>query len=217
MKSVLLIGAGRFGRYIAERLGSFNCHILAVDQNEVRINAILPYVTDAQIGDSTQEAFLRSLGVENFDVCIVTIGNSFQAVLETTYFLKKLGAQKIISRASQDVEEELLLQSGADSVVYPQKQLALWVAMRCMSNAIVACIELTDEIAIFEFKISDEWAGKTVAQLDIRRKYAVNIIAIRSQGKLDLTISPDDVFPKGGTILVAGTLKNVQRGLLRER
>ncbi len=217
MKSVLLIGAGRFGIYIAERLSGLNCQILAVDQDESRINTILPYVTDAQIGDSTQEPFLRSLGVDNFDVCIVTIGNSFQAILETTYFLKKRGAQKIISRASQDVEEELLRQTGADEVVYPQRQMSLWVAMKCMSNAILDCIELSDNVALFEVRVPDDWAGKTVGQLEIRRRYAVNIIAIRSEGTLDLTISPDDVLPPGGTILVAGTLKDVQRGLLRER
>ena len=108
MKSVLLIGLGRFGRHIAMKLNSMNCHVMAVDDNEERVNAVLPYVTDGIIGDSTNENFLSSLGVKDYDACIVTIGDDFQSSLETVSLLKELGAKKVIARASRGVQEKFL-------------------------------------------------------------------------------------------------------------
>ena len=124
MKNVLLIGLGRFGRHMAMDLNRLGHQVMAVDLNEERINDILPYVTNAQIGDSTNEQFIRSLGVNNYDLCIVAIGNNFQSSLETTALLKELGAQKVISRAERDVQAKFLLRNGADNVVYPEKQVA---------------------------------------------------------------------------------------------
>ena len=122
MKAVLLIGLGRFGRHIALQLNEMNHQVMAVDQDEERVNAALPFVTNAQIGDSTSEEFLSSIGVRNFDICIVAIGDNFQSSLETTSLLKELGAKRVVARASRDVQRKFLLRNGADEVVYPEKQ-----------------------------------------------------------------------------------------------
>ena len=124
MKSILLIGLGRFGRHIAMKLDELHHQVMAVDTDEKRVEAVLPYVTNAQIGDATDEEFLSSLGVRNFDVCIVAIGDNFQSSLETTSLLKELGAGYVVSRAARDVQAKFLLRNGADEVVYPEKQLA---------------------------------------------------------------------------------------------
>ena len=145
MKSILLIGLGRFGRHIAQELNELGHQVMAVDSNEDRVNAVLSYVTNAQIGDSTSEYFLRSLGVGNFDVCIVTIGGNFQSSLETTSLLKELGAKLVVSRAERDVQAKFLLRNGADEVVYPEKQLAKWAAIRYSSEHILDYIELQDD------------------------------------------------------------------------
>ena len=121
MKSVLLIGLGRFGRHVAVKLDQMHHEIMAVDKNEDRVNAVLPYVTNAQIGDATNEEFMESLGVTNFDVCIVAIGDDFQSSLETTSLLKDLGARNVVSRAARDVHAKFLLRNGADEIVYPEK------------------------------------------------------------------------------------------------
>ena len=113
-KSILLIGLGRFGRHVAMKLDELHHEIMAVDKEERRVEAALPYVTNAQIGDATNEAFLSSLGVSNFDVCIVAIGDNFQSSLETTSLLKELGAKLVISRAERDVQEKFLLRNGAE-------------------------------------------------------------------------------------------------------
>ena len=151
MKSILLIGVGRFGRSVAEKLNELHHQIMAVDKDEKRINEVLPLVTDAQIGEATSEAFLRSLGVENFDVCFVAIGEDFQSSLETTALLKELGAKKVVSRASREMHRQFLLRNGADEVVYPEGQLAAWTAIRHTTDHILDYIALDGEYAIYDF------------------------------------------------------------------
>lgn len=211
MKSILLIGLGRFGKHIAMKLNDLNHQVMAVDNNEERVNAVLPYVTNAQIGDSTNREFLDSLGIRNFDACIVTIGDNFQNSLETASLLKELGAKKVIARASRGVQEKFLLRNGADEVVYPEKQLAAWTAIRCTSEHILDCIELDEDYSLFELSIPAEWNGKTIIQLDIRKRYGINILGIRNNGKLNMNITPDTVLGSGNSILVLGHQKAIQR------
>lgn len=213
MKSVLLIGLGRFGQHIARTLNDLGHQVMAVDSDEERVNAVLPYVTSAQIGDSTSQAFLSSLGVRNFDACIVAIGDSFQNSLETTDLLKELGAKKVIARASRGVQEKFLLRNGADEVVYPEKQLAVWTAIRCTSEYILDYIELDTDYSIFELSVPEEWAGKTVLQLDLRKKYGINILGLRRQGALDMRVLPETVLTPEASVLVLGQAKAVQKCL----
>lgn len=211
MKSILLIGLGRFGKHVAMKLNSLGHQIMAVDDDEERVNEILPYVTNAIIGDSTSETFLSSLGVSNFDVCIVAIGSNFQSSLETTSLLKELGAKQVVSRASRDVHEKFLLRNGADEVVYPEKQLATWTAIRYSSEHILDYIELDGEHAVYEVNIPANWLGKTVGQIDIRKKYNVNIMGLRNGERLELTVTPDTVLSTGKTLMVLGQYKDIQK------
>lgn len=211
MKSVLLIGLGRFGKFIAMKLHSMGHQVMAVDTSEERVNTVLPYVTNAQIGDSTNEEFLTSLGIDNYDSCIVAIGDNFQNSLETAYLLKELGARKVIARASREIQEKFLLSNGADEVVYPEKQLASWTATRCSSENILEYIELDDEYAIFELEIPSEWNGKTIIQLDIRKKYGINVLGIRENGKLNMSITPDTMLGQNKSILILGQEKAVHK------
>ena len=211
MKSVLLIGLGRFGKHIARKLNELNHQVMAVDSNEERVNSVLPFVTNAQIGDSTNEEFLSSLGIRNFDACIVAIGDNFQNSLETASLLKELGAKKVIARASTGVQEKFLLRNGADEVVYPEKQLASWTAIRCTSDNILDYIELDENYSIFELSVPSEWTGKSILQLDIRKKYGISILAIRENGKLHMNITPDTVLSADKSILVLGAQKAIQK------
>lgn len=207
MKSILLIGLGRFGRHIAAKLYEMNHQVMAVDSNEERVHDVLPYVTNALIGDSTSEEFLSSLGIRNFDACIVAIGDDFQNSLETAYLLKELGAKKVIARASRGVQEKFLLRNGADEVVYPEKQLAAWTAIRCSSDHVLDYIELDGEHSIFEISVPSEWCGKTIVQLDLRKKYGINVLGIMDHGNLDMHITPDLVLTREKSILVLGKQK----------
>ena len=211
MKSILLIGLGRFGRHIAIKLDELNHQVMAVDNNESRVEAVLPYVRNAQIGDATNEDFIRSLGVRNFDVCIVAIGDNFQSSLETTSLLKELGAKMVVSRAARDVHAKFLLRNGADEVVYPEKQLASWTAIRYSADHIFDYVELDEEHGIFEISIPDAWIGKTVGELDIRKKYNVNIMALRCNGVLDMNIASETLLGDDQTMLVLVNIKNIQK------
>ncbi len=211
MKSILLIGLGRFGRHIAEKLYELHHQVMAIDKKEDRVDAVLPFVTNAQIGDSTNEDFLMALGIGNFDLCIVAIGDDFQSSLETTSLLKELGAKMVVSRAAGDVHAKFLLRNGADEIVYPERQLADWTAIRYSSDHIFDYIELDEEHSIFEIQVPEHWIGKTVGELDIRKKYNLNIMALKQAGRLDLSITPDTRMVQGQTMLVLGTIKEVQR------
>lgn len=211
MRSFLLIGLGRFGRHIAMKLKELGHQVMAVDKCEERVNDILPFVTNAQIGDSTNESFLRSLGVGNYDVCLVAIGNDFQGSLETTSLLKELGGKLVVSRAARDVQAKFLLRNGADEIVYPEKQLAYWTAIRYSSEHIFDYIELNATHAIFEIAVPKAWVGKTVGELDIRRHYSVNIMALKRDGHLDMAINSETCFPSEATMLVLGNNRDIQK------
>lgn len=211
MKAVLLIGTGRFGRQIAEELNRLGHQVMVIDKSEERVNEILPYVTNAQIGDSTNVEFLKTLGVRNFDVCIVAIANDFQSSLETTSLLRELGAKTIVSRAERDVQEKFLLRNGADEVVYPEKQVARWTAIRYSSEHILDYNELDETHAIFEVTIPKNWLDKTIGEIDIRKKYNINIMGIKENGKLNVAITPDTLLTEGKTLLVLGEYKALQK------
>ena len=211
MKTILLIGLGRFGRHIAMKLNELNHQVMAVDKEEKRVEEVLPYVTNAQIGDGTNEEFLRSLGVRNFDVCIVAIGDDFQSSLETTSFLKELGAKKVVSRAARDVQAKFLLRNGADEIVYPEKQLANWTAIRYSSDHIFDYIELDNGYAVFEISVPPHWIGKSIGQLDIRKKYNINIMALKRNGVLNMNITSDTSLQEGETMLVLGDMKSIHK------
>ncbi|MBE6788913.1 MAG: TrkA family potassium uptake protein [Ruminococcaceae bacterium] len=211
MKSILLVGIGRFGKHIAVKLNELGHEIMAIDHREDRIDEVMPYVTSAQIGDSTNPDFVDTLGVDNYDLCIVTIGNDFQSSLETTSLLKEMGAKFVVSRAERDVQAKFLLRNGADEVVYPEKQLASWTAIRYTSDHILDYIQLDNEHSIIEVNVPENWVSKTVGQIDIRKKYNINILAVKSGGVLNASISPATEFNEGDTLLVLGNLRNLKK------
>lgn len=211
MKNILLIGLGHFGKHIAIELNQLGHEIMAVDEDEEKVNDVLPYVTSAQIGDSTDSDFLESLGIRNFDVCIVTMSGNFQNSLETTSLLKELGAEFVVSAAKRDVQEKFLLRNGADKVVYPEKQMAKWTAIRYTSDHILDYIEVDDSYAIFEVQVPDNWIGKSIGKIDIRKKYNINILALKEYGNMNMAITPDTVLSSNITLLVLGDYKSLQK------
>lgn len=211
MKNILLIGVGRFGRHIAMQLSQLGHQVMAVDINEERINDVLPFVTNVQIGDSTNEEFLRTLGIGNFDVCFVTISSNFQNSLETTSLLKELGAKSVVSRAERDVQAKFLLRNGANNVVYPEKQMAKWAAIRYSADHIFDYIEIDEQHAIFEVQVPKEWIGKSVGELDVRRRFGINILGIKRAGKTDVSVMSNTILSDDITVLALGEYKALQK------
>ena len=213
MKSVLLIGLGRFGRHMAEKLRELHHEVLAVDSDEQRVNDALDLVTNAQIGDSTNEQFIASLGVRNFDLCVVAIGDDFQSALETTALLKEHGAPFVLARAARDVHAKFLLRNGADDVIYPEKQMASWAAVRYSADHIFDYIELTEDHSIFETAVPASWVGKTIVALAVRQKYHINVLATKRNGKLEPLPGPAHCFQADETVFILGSNRDAQRFL----
>lgn len=210
MKSVLLIGLGRFGRHMAERLIAEGNEILAVDINEERVNDAIDMVTDAQIGDATNEHFVESLGVRNFDLCVVAIGDNFQSSLEATALLKDCGASLVLARANREVHAKFLLRNGADHVVYPEKEMAQRLAVKYGNDNIFDYIELTEEYAIYEIPVPDTWVGSSIVEKEVRKKYHISILATKEAGRMNPLPGADHVFRGAETLIVMGHFRDVR-------
>ncbi len=210
MKNVLIVGAGRLGLYTAKKLHQLGHHVMVVDKKEERINRILPYVVRAEIGDSTDESFLSSIGVDDYDLCVVAIGNDFLACLETTFMLKELGAKVIVSRATSFSQEKFLLRNGASSVVFPERELGDWVAIRFSNDNISNYIELTDGYSLVEVKVPSQWNGKRVGELDVRKKHGLNILGV-NKNRMDMNVNSDTLLEEGSTMLVLGKYTDIAK------
>ena len=210
MKSVLILGAGNFGSMLARQMNAQGYEIMIVDVRENLINAVMPFVTDAQIGDCTNPNFLQTLGVDNYDLCVVTISENFQTSLETTSLLKDLGARQVISRAKNEIQEKFLLRNGADEVVYPEKQVALRLATKYASEKILDFLQFDGGYAIYEMVVPPQWFGKTLSQLDIRKRFGVIILSLRREGQVRVP-HPEEPFLDGDVVFAVGDMKQIQK------
>lgn len=210
MKSVLLIGLGRFGRHMAEKLLEEGNEVLGVDICEERVNDAMDMLTNAQIGDATNELFVESLGVRNFDLCVVAIGDNFQNSLETTALLKDYGAPFVLSRANRDVHAKFLLRNGADRIVYPEKEMAQRMAVKYGNDNIFDCIELTDEYSIYEIPVPESWVGKSILEKDVRKKYGISILATKRLETLYPLPGAEHVFAEDENLIILGHVKDVR-------
>ncbi len=211
MKTILVIGLGRFGKHMATRLVELGNEVLVIDNDEEKINQILPYVTNAQIGDSTNEMFISSLGVRNFDLCVVAIGDSFQSSLETTALLKDHGAKFIIARASRDVHAKFLTRIGADKVVYIEKDMGYRLAVKYSLDHIFDYVELNAEYSIYEIFVPPAWVGHTITQIQVRTKYRVSILAVKQDGHIMPLPKTDHVFTADETLIIMGKNEDVRK------
>lgn len=204
MKSFLIIGMGRFGRKLAEDLLERGDEVMVVDRDEDTINELSAHFSNAFIGDCTNEDVLRSLGVNNFDAVVVAMGADFQSSLEITALVKDLGGRHVISKANKDIQAKFLLRNGADEVVYPDRDMATRLSVRLHARNIFDYVELSGGYAIVEAAVPRAWVGKSLRENDIRRRYGLNILAIRSGDKLDAMPDPDDVFHETDHVFVMG-------------
>ena len=209
-KTFLVIGTGEFGFYLCQKLYELGYEIMAVDSNEQNIEAVLPYTVNSLIGDATNVEFLKSLDVDSFDACFVTVGDRFQDSLEITSLLKENGAKKVVSRASREIQRKFLLRNGADHVVYPECQIANWTAIRFSADDILDYIELPGDNSIFEVSVPENWTGKTILEIDVRKNYHVNIMGIVKEGVLNVDVDPRTVLLKGDSIMISGKDQAIQ-------
>ena len=213
MKSALVIGLGRFGIHLIRQFHAHGDEVMAVDLDEEKIHEITPYVVSAKIANCAKEETLRSLGVRNFDVCFVCIGENFQSSLEITCLLKDLGAKKVISKATNEFHAKFLKRNGADDIVYPEKYSAEKIATKYSVDNVFDYIELTDEIAIYEVPVITAWIGKSIIKLDVRNKHKLNILAIKKGDDIQPMPGAQYVFEKDDHLVVLGHQRDVEKVL----
>jgi len=204
MKSILIIGMGRFGSHLAKKLAELGNDVMIVDKNQKNIEDLSTDFTDVNIGDCTNEHVIQALGVNNFDLCFVTIGEDFESSLIITSHLKNHGARYVVAKANQEIQVDLLRKIGADEIVYPERELAEKLAIRFNAKNIFDYIQLTGEYSIYEIPILPDWAGHSIVSLNVRKKYQVNIIAVKSGTSLNPMPGPEYVFQPSDHIVVIG-------------
>lgn len=209
MISVLLIGMGKFGRTLGERLISMGDEVMIVDKNEDIINPIASKYTNALIANCMNEDSLASMDIPSFDICVVAIGDDFQSSLEITSLLKDLGAKKIISKATTDIQRKFLTRAGADEVIYPDRDVAEKLAVRINSSNIINFIDIDDQYSIFEIAVPEQWAGKTLIEINPRKKFGMNILTVKKGTQVIASLDADFVFEPEDQLVVFGNTEKI--------
>lgn len=211
MKSVLIVGLGRFGHHLCKKMIQLGNEVMVVDKIEQNLEDLFPIATAAKIGDCTNEEVLKSLGIGNFDICFVCIGSNFQSSLEITSLLKELGARYVVSKANRDIHKKFLLKNGADEVIYPDRDVAERLAVKHSANHVFDYMDLSEGYSIFEIPPITGWVGKSIRQLEIRTKYHVSILGIKSHGHMELLPHADRILADEDHLMVVGLQKHVDR------
>ncbi len=211
MKSVLLIGMGRFGHHLCRYLLDQKNEVMAVDKSETALEDVAPLVTSALVADCTKESVLKSIGISDFDVCFVCIGDDFQSNLEITSMLKDLGARFVVSLSNSVTHTKFLLRNGADDVVHPDKDIAERTAVKYSSDNVFDYIELRGDYSIFEVSPLKQWIGKSLRAADIRARHNISIIAIKSGDEFVINPPADRVINAGDHLMVISHKKDMGR------
>ncbi|NLV33110.1 MAG: TrkA family potassium uptake protein [Clostridiaceae bacterium] len=211
MKSILIIGTGKFGKSLALKMAELGNEVMVVDKDENELRDISEYVTSAQVADCMDENVLKSLGINNFNICFVCIGDNFQSSLEITSLLKDNGAKYVVSKADRDIHAKFLLRNGADEIIFPEKDMAHRAAYRFSANHMFDYIQLSPEYSISEIETPESWVGKTISQVNVRSNYNINVLAYKESGKIYPLSNPNYLFKENTHLVVSGAWKDVEK------
>ena len=209
MVSVLVIGMGKFGRTLGEKLLGMGDEVMIVDKCEDVINSLAPRYTNALIANCMSLDNLETMDIPSFDVCVVAIGEDFQASLEITSNLKDCGAKKVVSRATTEIQRKFLLRVGADEVIYPDADIAEKLAVRLNTENVINFVDLDSQYAIFEIELPKKWLKKTLVEVNPRGNYGMNILTIKNSDEIIYTLAGDYVFREGDRLLVFGNTEKL--------
>ena len=209
MKSILIIGLGKFGQMLGEKLLNMDDEVMIIDKNEEIVNRLAHKYTDAVIANCMNEENLKAIDIPSFDACVVAIGDDFQSSLEITSLLKDLGAKWVVSKATTEIQRKFLLKNGADEVVYPDRDLAEKLAVRLNSSKVFDYIELNAEYSIFEIAAPNHWAGKTLAEVNPRKRHGLNLLTVKKGDVIIAELDANYIFEKGDHMLVFGSTENI--------
>lgn len=211
MNSFCIIGLGRFGRTLALKLAESGNQVMAIDRSESKVADIADNITDAVIGDASNEKFLSLAGVTNYDCAVVCFSKNVNDSVLVTLLLKEMGVKKVVVRASNEQHKKVLEKIGADMVVFPENDMGEKTAYLLSKQNVLEFIEFDDEHSIAEIVMPDKWVGKSARELDVRREYGITIFALRgADGNIQMTLNPDVPFKPADTLLIMGTNNSIE-------
>ncbi len=210
-KQFVIIGLGRFGSSVAETLYGLGNDVLVIDKDEDLIQDISDKVTHAVQMDATDEGALRTLGLRNFDVAVVTIGSNIQASVMVTLLVKELGVKYIIAKGNSDLHAKVLYKIGADRVILPEKDMGVRVAHNLVSESILDFIELSPDYSIMEIEAPEEWQNKTINELKLRSKYGINVMAIKRDDEINLSPPADFIVQSKDIFVAIGSAEDLSK------
>lgn len=211
-KEFAVIGLGRFGSHVAKTLHDMGYDVLGVDSDVQKVQKNVDNCTHVVEADATDKSTLRSLGISNFEVVIVSIGNNLEASILVTLLCKEIGVPEVIAKASSDVHGKLLQRIGADRVVFPERDMGVRLANHLVTDNIVDYLEVTPEVSIVEISSTGKIQGKTLRELDVRARFGVNVLAIRRNGEeVVVAPGPDDPILEGDILIVLGKNEDVRK------
>lgn len=210
-KQFIVIGLGRFGQSVAKTLFQMGYDVLAVDEDEDAVQEIADSVTHAVQMDATDEYALRTLGIRNFDIAVVSIGTNIQSSIMVTLNLKEAGIKKVVAKATNDMHAKLLTKIGADRVVLPEMDMGVRVAHNLVSANILDVIELSPDYSIVEITAPNQWYDKEIKAIDARAKYGINIMAIKSQDDINVSPRASDYIRDGDVLVVIGSIEDLSK------
>lgn len=215
MKSILIIGMGRFGQHLCKNLYDLGNQVMIIDENEEKLEGMLGFAANAKIGDCTNIDVLKSLGVSNFDTVFVCIGTNFQSSLEATSLVKELGAKHVISKANRDIHAKFLLKNGADEVIYPDRDIAERVAIKNSADKLFDYIEISEDLSVYEILPPKLWVGKTLKELNLPHRYGISVLGVKKNSKTKLMPRADYVVEENLHLMIAAKKSDTEE-ILKE-
>lgn len=210
-RQFVVIGCGRFGTSVAMKLNELGSEVMVVDNNEEIIQDISEYVTHAVQADATDENTIRSLGIRNFDVAVVTIGSDIQSSILITLMCKELGVKHVVAKAQNELHAKVLYKIGADRVVFPEREMGIRIAKNLVYDNILDYVELDPRYGIAEIYALDDWIGKSIKELDLRNKYHINILGLKKGSDLNVQFDPEEEITEGTVLMIIGSNEDINR------
>lgn len=207
-KSYAVLGLGRYGRAVAEELVNNGAEVLAVDINEDNVNSAIEVIPVCKCADVTEPEAIKRLGISNIDVVIVAMASNLEASVMAITLCKEAGVKTVIVKCGNEMHQKIFSRVGADEVIFPEKESGTRLARNLLTSGFAEMIELSDEVSMVEIDVKDEWVGKTLIDLSLRKKYTINVVAIKTNGKIDTNVEPSLPLEKGmELIVIANTIK----------
>lgn len=206
-----ILGLGRYGNVVATELIRNGAEVIAIDNDENLVNAASQNIPICKCADVTDPEVLEKLGIDNVDTVIIAMASNLEASVMATTICKEIGVKNIIVKCANEIHQKILMRVGADSTVLPEKESGLRLARNLLSSGFIDAIELSDEISMIELDILPEWEGKTLIELNIRKKFGINIIAVSKDGKININVDPNAPLDKSTKLIVIANVNKINK------